>query len=166
MSRITKEIAREVAEKLTVKTLKQIQNLDLKQKHLLQDYLIELIPKDVMAVFVTRSNYFKTNSSFRICGNGFDYRYLNTLKPIPFGSDSFEPTIEQAKELNKILNEKDALKIKYQKLTKDIENLLYSLRTYAKVNIEFPEATPYLPVSLNNKLMVNISDIRNELKTN
>jgi hypothetical protein len=164
MSRITKEIAREVAEKLTAKKLKEIQNLDLKQKTILHEFITEKIPKDVMSVYLVRPNYFKTYSSFSVCGNGFDYKHLSTLNYLPFFGGSFEPSQEQAKKLNEVLNEKDNLKVKYFKLVKEIETLLYSLRTYSKVNLEFPEATPFLPENICNKLMVNISDIRSELK--
>ena len=165
MSRITKDIAHEVARKLTSKKTEEINKIEKELQLKLEGFLLEKVPKEIMDLFKKHPNYFEKTSSFRISGNGFNYEYLQTKNSIPYcGNNSFTPTAEQAKPLMELNNKITDLKKKKSELFREIQNLLYNLRTYSKVISEFPEAEPFLPKTITNKLIVNISDIRNQLK--
>lgn len=165
MARITKEIASEVAKKLTSKKTEEIKTLENELETKLEGFILKKIPKEVLDLFKKHPNYFNTTYSFRLSGNGLNYEYLQTKNSIPYtGNNSFLPSIEEAELLLSLNNKINDLKQKKSELFREIENLLYNLRTYSKVNSEFPEATPYLPNLITNKLSVNISDVRDKLK--
>lgn len=165
MSRITKEIAKEVAQKLTEKKREQIKKTDLELRSKLESMIYKRLPKDVVELFKKHPKYFNTKSCFRVSGNGLNYEYLYTNNEIPYTENSsFDPSPEEAKELIKLNNKVTDLKNKKNELFREIENLLYSLRTYSKVIAEFPEAEPFLPKTITNKLTINVSDIRQQLK--
>lgn len=126
--------------------------------------LLKRVSKEVLDFYEKHPKYVKSTRLFRLIGNGFNYSYLNTVNEVPYiGDNSFEPKPEEAKKLLELINKKQDLKDKLNKLVSEIENLLYSLRTYLKVLIEFPEAEPFLPKTISNKLMINVSDIRKKL---
>jgi len=165
MSRITKEIANEVARKLTTKKTEEIQKLDLLIQETLELFILKRVPKDVIEFQKTNPKFTYSTSSFRLIGNGFNHKYLNTKNDIPYnGNNIFEPKPDEAKKLLEMINKKSDLKSNLNKLFSEIENLLYNLRTYNKVIIEFPEVEPFLPKTISNKLMVNVNDIRQQLK--
>lgn len=165
MSRITKEIASEIATKLTEKKLTEIRRIQSEQEIYLEEIYLGTISKEVKDFFKLKPNYCKNTRQLRVSGNGFNYAYLNTKNNVPcLESQSFEPTAEQGKELINFQNKIENLKIVRNKLKNEIENLLYNLRTYSKVILEFPEAEPFLPKNISNKLMININDIRSQLK--
>lgn len=165
MSRITKEIAKEVAIKMTSKKYEVIKPLQNELSSNLETFVKRRIPKVVLELYSKYPKYFEATSSFRMVGNGFNHGYLHTKKNVPFGSnDVFEPTAEEAKILLKLVNEITDLLQEKKDLIREVEITLYNLRTYVKINSEFPEATPFLPKNISNKLIVNINDIRNKLK--
>jgi len=165
MSRITEEIAKEIAEKLTEKKKEEIKKTELELRSKLEDFIYLKLPKDVVDLFKKQPNYFNTKSCFRVSGFGLNYEYLYTNNEVPYvNNNSFEPSEEQAKILLKLNNKVTDLKKKKSELFRNIENVLYSLRTYTKVIAEFPEAEPFLPKTITNKLSLNVSDIRQQLK--
>jgi len=165
MSRITKEIASQVAKKLTAKKLEEITNLEKEIATKFEAIYLNRLSKEIKETFKKHKNYFYTRSQFQVSGSGFDYFYVNTLNEVPYNrNSSFVATKEDADVLLPLINNKKLLKGNYDKLIIEIEALLYGLRTYSKVISEFPEAEPFLPYNLSNKLMVNVSEIRNQLK--
>lgn len=165
MSRITKEIAKEVALSLTKLKKEEISKLNEKISSRLEDIILSKIPDEVKKCFSKNKKFFNTRSGFQLSGNGFDYQHFNTINSIPYGNNSsYTPTELEANELLPMINKVQDLKVNYNKLLLEVESLLYNLRTYSKVVIEFPEAEPFLPKTMSNKLMININDIRDKLK--
>jgi len=165
MSRVTKEIASKVAKQLTAKKLEEIINLEKEISTKFEDIYLSRLSKEIKETFKKQKNYFYTRKQFQVSGSGFDYIYINTLNDVPYNKNSsFVATDEEAKILLPLTNKKKLLKGNYDKLVIEIEALLYGLRTYSKVIAEFPEAEPFLPYNLSNKLMINVSEIRNQLK--
>lgn len=164
MSRVTKEIAREVAEKLLTLKCEEVKKLDLKIKEMLEGYILKKLPKEVLELSKKYPTYLNSSNDFSVSGNGFSYQHLNTINKLPCSNTSYEPTPEEAKDLLIVVNKKEDLRQSYFKLIRDIESLLYSLRTYNRVITEFPEAVKFLPNNVSDKLMVNVLEIRNQLK--
>jgi len=164
MSRITKEIASEVALKLISKKSDEIIKLDKEISEIFEVMVLSKLPRAVKETFKSNKVFFNRRKSFQISGNGFDYVYVNTTNEVPYNNSSFVATAEESKILLPMVNKKTELEVNYRKLYREIETLLYSLRTYSKVIAEFPEAEPFLPASISNKLMLNVSDIRKQLK--
>lgn len=164
MSRITKQIAENVAVKLTEKQSLKIKELQANLKDKFTEIYLKTIPKEVIDFHAKYPNFTETRQSVQCTGNGFQWQSLGFNGHVPSISNTFSPNEKDAKLLLKLLNEIDDKKSELSKLKHEIEVLVFGLRTYAKVNSEFPEATPFLPNSVSSALMVNISDLRKKLK--
>jgi len=161
---ITKTIATEVAEKLLSKQALEIKNLRSKLESTFDEIYLKTIPKEVVELFKKYPNYFRTRSGFQLSGNGFDWKSVTSSKELPCINGSFQPNEKDAVILQKSINEIDKKKLEYKKLHSEIETALFGLRTYKRVEENFPEAFIFLPNSISNKLIVNISDLRNKIK--
>ena len=160
---ITKAIATEVAEKLIQK--KGLELIELKEslKLKFEDIVLKSIPKEVIDFYKKYPNYVETRQTFLLSGNGFDYKYLYTKNSIPSFKSSFIPNERDAIILHGLWNDISNKEKEYKKLLSEIEIALFSLRTYKRVKENFPEAFVFLPNSVSNKLVVNISDLRNKI---
>ena len=163
MSRITKEIAASVAVKLVAKKAKLRDETNNALKKELTEMVKKTIPKEVFDFHLKFPNYIDTRSNLQLQGNGWNYEYLNLSESLPLRNNYFIPSKDQAKVLRSLYDEYKEHEKDTSNLRRKIENLLYSLRTYNRVNAEFPEATPFLPSIKETGLSINISDIRNEL---
>ena len=164
MSRITKQISENVAVKLTEKKDLEIKRLNENLKDKFTEIYLKTIPKEVIDVHAKYPGFIKTRSSVQCTGNGFQWQNLSFSGYIPSTGNTFSPNEKDSKLLLKLLNEIDDKKSELSKLKREIEVLVFGLRTYSRVNIEFPEATPFLPNSASSSLVVNISDLRKKLK--
>lgn len=165
--RITKTIAEWVAKQLTQpKRLEQwaIRN---KRSELVRAYYLNQLPDDILKLYNTYPNYFKKTTSTRIDAPGLSGNYnsysLGTALPEKHGSC----LVISAKDAEPII-EFDNIDVSMGKeietLQANIESALLSLRTYNKVQKEFPEAFKLLPPSsVNTGLAINIKDIRCKL---
>jgi len=161
---ITKAIATEVAGKLLSKQVLEIQTLRKELEYKFDEIYLKTIPKEVVELFKKYPNYFYTRRNFQLSGNGFNWKSVSTSKDLPSINGSFIPNATDAVILLDAINIIDTKKSEYHKLTSEIENALFSLRTYKRVQENFPEAFVFLPNSISNKLVVNISDLRNKIK--
>lgn len=165
--RITKEIARNVANQLTSKKRKELYELQERFKDELLKTYLEDIPKEIKELAQKYPYYFKKSNSISFGGcNGFSYEYFSLSESVIIKQSSSyytEISSENAKKLNKIHNKIQDKKNEITELFKDLEIALYSLKTYSKVSEQFPEAIPFLPKSITTELSVNISNIRKRI---
>lgn len=161
---ITKAIAVEVAEKLIQKQGLELKGLkeDLKQK--LENIILGTIPKEIKDFYKKHPSYVETRQSFQLSGNGFEYQYLNTKNHIPAFKSSFQPNETDALLIKNSLNQIKDKEKEYKKLFSEIEVALFGLRTYKRVEENFPEAFLLLPNKITTSLAVNISDLRQKIK--
>lgn len=164
MSRITKQIAENVAIKLTEKQAKEIKDLQSELKDKFTEIYLKTIPKEVLDLFKKHPDFMETRSSMQLQGNGFNYQYIGLNASYPCKNHVFTPSPQDAKILLSQINDVYNKKSELSKLKLEIETLVFGLRTYAKVKSEFPEAAPFLPKATSTALMVNISDLRKKLK--
>jgi len=166
MSRITKEIAHQVALKLTSKKfeecLKLIEELAVETFKLYSN----TVPKEIVELSKKFPDYFNFSEHLNVTGNGFSYDQIKISEKSVVKSCNkyFTPSPQDAKVLMAIKNKIDDARKSYKDLVFEIENLVYHLRTYAKVTEQFPEAVPFLPnKAITNALAINIDDIRKKL---
>jgi hypothetical protein len=167
MSRITKEIATQVARDLTTKKREELKVLDTKFRSELKRMYVEDVPNEIKEISVKHRKYFDFRSRISLNGvNGFGYEsYSIDGEVIVPTSGAYYTNIssDNAKILKKLENEFQDKKKELNELIKDLEILLYSLRTYSKVSEQFPEAIPFLPFRTTSALAINIQDLRNKL---
>jgi hypothetical protein len=167
MSRITKEIANRVAVNLTSKKLEEYELLRKNYSSKAFDIYMATIPKEVVELKEKFPEYFSTAGYLNITGNGFNYDQIKLEKRAISkgnGGSYYSPSPQDAKILMAMKNKVEDAKKSCQDLVREIENLVYHLRTYAKVSEQFPEAIPFLPNKpITTALAINIDDIRKKL---
>lgn len=166
MSRITKEIAHEVALKLTSKKFEEYQKLIEELSLKTFELYSATIPKEIIELSKKFPHYFDFSQHLNVTGNGFSYDQIKISEKsvVRSGNKYFTPSPQDAKVLMTIKNKIEDAKKSYNDLAREIENLVYHLRTYTKVMEQFPEAVPFLPnKAITNALTINIDDIRKKL---
>jgi len=166
--RITKDIAQDVAIKLLAKKYASIKQFKLQLAEKIKPAYDKTIPEDVLKTASKYPDYFDINNYVRLNGNGWNYVNINMegLKVVSKRSISplFEPQGKFADVIKKLHNELADKESEVKQLKTEIENTLYSLRTYAKISEIFPEAVPFLPKHENTQLVVNVQGLRDRLK--
>jgi len=164
MSKITRQIAENISAELTKKKALEITQLKQNLIDKFTDIYIKSLPKEVIDLHKKYPEYVNARFRLQLSGNGFQYQYIDLLESLPSKNSIFLPSEKDAKTLHFLINEVDEKEAEYKNLQIEISSLLLGLKTYNRVNSEFPEATPFLPKSMSTALMVNISDLREKLK--
>lgn len=167
MSRITKDIANYVANRLTEKKSEEISKLQKSFEEISFKAYEKKIPKEVMDCFAKHKKYFDTTTQLRMVGNGWNYEYVSIGEELPTNSGSYpNPSFdEKTNQLLLTQHQKISdLKSKLKPLKEEIITALIRLGTFKKVEIEFKEAYPFLPKTVSQSLVVNVDKIREKLK--
>lgn len=167
MSRITKQIAENVAYKLVMpkKTKLKERNIEFSKK--ITELCWDRVPVEIITLFKTHPSYFRTASIFRPTGNGWNSQYLDLFEEVPSirgNNFYFEMEIKTSNALLKEYNRNKDQKEQIEELQRDLVNTLLNLKTYKAVTENFPEAAEHLPKIVNNTVALNLSDIRNRIK--
>lgn len=167
MSRITKEIAENVATKLVQSKKQVIDCLRKKLENEVKEHVIKEVPLEVMLVFNKNPNFIRVERRVEISGNGWNFQSVYLDKAIPCNNNykiNFIPEAKIANELLLIFNEISDKEKEIKLLKNDLINTIYNLRTYKSVELNFTEAFELLPKIINNSVQLNLSEIRNRLK--
>lgn len=165
---ISKQQSSVVAKSLTQKLADQINQKQTEISVIVSEIYLKSLPKEIINLYPTHKKYFQKSSKIRCEGNGLNNEF--TLKEsVP--SDSrwqvcILPSATEAEQILKISTEIEKLETKRNDLKNSIENTLNSLRTYNRIQKEFPEAFELLPdkePSINT-LAIPIEDIRTQLE--
>lgn len=162
--RITKSIAEQTAKSLIEAKRKELESKKQDVKNFLTPIVKAKIPKEILSSYSNFPDYFSTYNYVRLVGNGFNYRNFNINEKLPLTKSEFNPDEKQAKKLSELVNKYDDFRDKLNKLETELINAIFNLKTYKSVEENFPEAFLLLPKIENNKVMINLSDIRNKLK--
>lgn len=168
MSRITKEIASEVAKILTIRKKEEYEALEAKLSETVKDLYNLTIPDKVKEFQKEFPSFINTRSAVKLMGNGFSYEYISVKDQVITNTSQctcLTPSPEEAGNIQKMKNKIQDLKTEYNTLVLDIETALLTLRTYSKIEKEFPEAFIHLPNRITTALAININSIREKLPT-
>jgi len=160
-------LANKIARKMTLVTAENVTRLKSEYQNAVTDSYMATIPKAVMEVFEKSPNYFNSCYSIKLIGNGWNYETVSSVGHIPSddgGYPNFEPTKKISDSLKKMKHAHEDAKLAYEKLLSDTENALLSLRTFARIKENFPEAEKYLPPPMSNAVMINLDSIQDRLK--
>lgn len=141
MTRITKQIAKELTEKLLVKRSKELEELRKVAAGIVHNEYSKKIPEDVRLCFIKHRSYFK-NIQCGLTKKYFFYLDLpgcsgGVLRPIDLGDESM-----------KIAAEVEEFENELWKAQITLESAIFDLRTINAVKNTFPE----LDISDNPKL--------------
>ncbi len=165
MSIISKDLARQIAKKLTQKKYDAL----TKTKKELSDYAYEIakstIKKDVFDFYLKNKMYFKTSTSITFVGPGLNHENVH-INEIP-SNGSWNVTKlasdKEAKSIVEFLNSIKTQKKQINELFLEIESALLGLKTYARITENFKEASKYLPIKENKEISINVSQIIKKL---
>lgn len=165
--RITKEAANNAARKLVEKKREKIKNAKAEFAETVRNMYLATVPPDVRELFDRDSGWIGKTSSIRLNSHGFINHYVNIDGSVP-------RKLNHNTDLEMSANDGSLLQRRFQKFSKlqketdqlelTIKEAIYGLRTIKNVEIEFPEAIPFLPVHHTTALSVNIGPIRELLK--
>lgn len=164
MAKITKTIAAEVADKVTAKLKKKIQDVEKEMSVAVTEMMKNRVPKEVWDAFGKYPNYIERCSSVFLNSNGYNYRKVELVETVPVINGNryiSNLTNKEVAPLDKIEQKKDKLQEKYNRTYQEIESTLIGLGTYKRVQEQFPELYKYLPSAPGNtSLMIVPEKIR------
>lgn len=166
MSRVTKEIAKAVAKGLTANHTAQIQKIEKRMGGLTVSHIYSETPKEVKEFYAKHPKYCNTRTGVYLRGNTIGSVYLN-IDAVPWKGDNSTVIVpdELGRALMKLEVKKEGIQKAKNRLYREIEQTMLSLKTFKKVQEVFPEAVEFLPKGEAVYLpVVNLEGIRNELK--
>lgn len=170
MSKITKDIAKDVSKAMTKTLWEKAAEADTAFKNAVRKMALSRVPNEIVEMYNsdTIRPYINYVSSIQVCGNGFNYEWV-TIKPIPWENDRttrIAAKNDESVKLTELQREYKKLEKKAEELYTEInETLYYTLKTYKNVEKHFPEAIPFLPqLSTSTAVAVNVDSLRSKLR--
>lgn len=162
--RITKALAESTAEKLCDKFEKEIEICKSNLSKYVTGALKSKVSKEVFDFYKKNPGYINCINQFSL-GKDFSWTRVSLTEPIPSNvAEELELTKAEYKEANKLLKAIDKAKVDFKQTKKEIISALIALRTYKRVESDFPEAFKILPPASQVLLpSVNLKNLRDKL---
>ncbi|WP_313579855.1 Nmad5 family putative nucleotide modification protein [Chishuiella sp.] len=172
MSRISKDLANTISEKLTIKLDKKISEIQKELTEYVSEIYYKRIPAKVIELNKEFPSYISKSIRIKFFGNGLNGEEFKFISPLPCktNEDSFygitinDLNQDYSKKLIELNNKCEALKAEKIQLKQSIYNALLQLVTYKRIIEQFPEAAPYLERKDAYALAIPVEDIRKQLK--
>ena len=164
--RMTKELAKQIARKLTVKKIEVSNQIFIDYRQAVTDAYIKQTPKEVAETFKKHPDWFYTRSGISFSGHGFRWETVTATEQVICNSRSdanLNLDDKLAAKLTNLKRKNENAVAAYNALVDEIETALFNLRTFANVEKNFPEAIPFLPASTSTALMVNFDALRKKI---
>jgi len=166
MSRISQELAAQIAVKLTEKSRIAADKLHVEYRELVTSLYEAQTPGDVKVCFTKYPDWFYTRSNIKLHGHGFNWEYVNPTRPLITNNNTDCILELTAKISDKIISAKrkwQKAKEGYDKLNLETRQALLTLKTFNNIRKELPQAAPMLPPPLSNALVVNFDTLKKQL---
>lgn len=164
--RITKTIAENVAKELTKKLDEKIKEHQDDLEKIASEIFEKSLPKGLMEAYSKFPKYISTRGGFQLVGNGADYELMSFGKQLPSIKSSFQASLKETQSLIGRYDNIKRLKKEKSELETNIKEALLALKTYKKVEQEFPEAVQYLPESSSCvTIAIPMKDLRGEINS-
>jgi hypothetical protein len=169
--RISQELARRIAKKMTEKKEKQVDKLHLLFRRLVTNLYWQSIPKAVFDARELHPDWFEAKGSIVLQGHGFEYTSISVVGAyVPANNDGrakLKLTPEMAAQIKTAQWEWEKCRDEYSKLVDEIQQALISLGTYKQIRENFVEAAQFLPETGPKSLALipNLSGLKERLKS-
>lgn len=164
MSRITKQIAENIAIQLCSKKKILLEESNNKLSFFITDIAKRKVPKEVAIAFNKNAKYINTKSCPYIKGQGISgYPHVKLIEAVPMDSDTIELSTKEAEKYIQLKGIYNDNKKNYENLLNEVQNALLNCKTYNKVKELLPEAVAYLPPAYDPPAL-NFADIRKKIK--
>jgi len=166
MSRISNELAGQIAHKLTEKSRLAAEKLHVEYRELVTSFYEEQTPDQVKKCFKDNCDWFYTRCEIRMDGHGFNWAWVTSTRPVICNNESYANLKLTSKVADQIISAKrkwEKAKEKYDNLKREAKQALLTLKTFSNIRKELPEASPMLPPPMSNALVVNFSSLKKQL---
>jgi hypothetical protein len=148
MSRITKDIAHNVAIDVLKKDFVVIETLEKTLSDCLRNYMWSLTPESVQQLFLSEHKEWVSTTHYvgAVIGPGIETRWSSIhIEDVPAVNNRVTLPLEEAEQYVALDNSIKDLRKKYDKNLQLLRGSLINLRTYARVKEHFPDVYKLLP---------------------
>lgn len=167
MSRISQDLASQIAFKLTAKSRAAADLLKKEYQSLVYELYLEETPAEIKKMFTKYPEWFYTRQVVSFFGHGFRFESVTVEKPVIVNTSNRDANLTLT---DAIANKLTKFKRKYEKadadckeLKRETEQALINLRTFQRIRENIPEAAPFLPPPMSNALVVNVDALNKKL---
>lgn len=167
MSRISKELAHQIAIKLTEKSRVAAESLNKDYREIATAMYEDQTPKEVKDCFKKHAEWFYTRNYLTFDGHGFRWENVTTIRPIICNSGSnatLELNVKTSTQLNTAKRKWEKAVEEHKQLQRETETALLNLGTHARIKENFPLAAPMLPPPMSNALVCNFDSLTKRLQ--
>lgn len=167
MSRISKDLAHQIAIKLTEKSRLAAEVLNKEYREIATAMYEDQTPKDIKDCFKKHADWFYTLSYVRFDGHGFRWENVTTVRPVICnnGSDAkLELNVKTSSTLSAAKHKWEKAVENHKQLQLETETALINLGTHARIKENFPLAAPMLPPPMSNALVCNFDSLTKRLQ--
>lgn len=168
MSRISNDLAGQIATKLTEKSRVAAEKLHIEFRDLVTKTYESQIPDEVKNCFKKNPDWFYTRGTIKLNGHGFNWEHVGATNPVISNSNEsslLKMSDKIAANLMTAMRKWQKAKEKYETLRAEAKQALLALKTFSNIRKELPEASSMLPPPLSNALVVNFTSLHNRLKS-
>lgn len=166
--RISKDSSRLVASQMLKARYDQQEKLLKELSSLTTSIVLKDMDKGLLKTFKSYPKYFRTRQSVEIFGKGFTGISIPLESKIPTASEWGSDRISFDDKTNEWLFDKykklTSYKNETENLRKELENTLFTLGTFKKIQEALPEAVPFLPKSSVTAVIPDLNKLRQRLK--
>ncbi len=166
MSRISQDLAGQIAFKLTQKSRTAAELLHKEYRQLVEDAYNAQVPKMVTDTFAKHPEWFNTRTRVDFSGHGFRWEQVQTSNAVICNGGqnaNLELTDKLATQLFKAKEKWRKADEAVKELQKETDQALINLRTFKNIRENIPEAAPFLPPPMSNSLVVNVDSLNRKL---
>lgn len=165
--KISKEAAKNITSKLLETKRKKLDAAYLEYRQLATDLYKSQLPNELVELQRKYPEYISKCSSLLINSHGFNWERINATEQViqvAKGENIIDLNAKDADKLLKLKQKHEKLRKSYSELFSETEHALISLGTTKRIEENFPEAKPFLPVSENLLPVANLADLRSKIK--
>lgn len=168
MSRISNELATQIAFKLTEKSRIAADALHVQYRELVTVIYESQTPDEVTICLKKYPDWISTIGGIKLNGHGFNWEYISATRHIICnnGSNSsgiLKMTDKNSKQIMEAKRKWDKAKEKYENLKSESKQALLALKTFNNIRKELPQAAPMLPPPMSNALVCNFTSLKSKL---
>jgi len=167
MSRISKELAAQIATKLTEKSRIAAEELKKEYGQLAYEMYDAQTPKEVKDTFKKHPEWFYTRTRIDFSGHGFNYESVVCPNPVICNGGTnanLNLTAKLASQLTAASRKYEKAYDAYKQLKRETETAIINLGTHARIKENFPLAAPMLPPPMSNALVCNFDSLTKRLQ--
>jgi hypothetical protein len=172
MKRMTRTMADAAATELArIVYEKKLEDLEQEFKDFSENLMRKYVPKELFDCQEQFPNFFSKQKLFRIYNAAAEPAYwnsclyLSTNTRCPIESTTYIAIAkEDFKEAERRNTQISNLKSNWFDYETKVSDALLALKTFSRIQENFPEALPYLNFSDSSALIPNLSELRNKLK--